>query len=88
MKRTPAAKPRLVQERGEPLGRPETARLWLETDYRPVVEMLREADLIGRQTETEAYMRISAERYRLLRTHSWSEEVLQRVIEGQGRGRR
>jgi hypothetical protein len=74
---------RLTQDRGEQLDRAETARLWLETDYRPVVEMLREADLIGRrQTETEAYMRISAERYRLLRTHTWSEEILQQVIEG------
>jgi hypothetical protein len=74
---------RMVQDRGEPLGRAETARLWFETDYRPVVEMLRDAQLIGRrQTETEAYLRISAERYRLLRTHTWSEEVLQRVVEG------
>ena len=41
----------------------------------------------GRQTETEAYMRVAAERYRLLRTHSWSEEVLERLIEGRGRRR-
>ena len=61
----------------------ETARLWLETDYRPVVRTLREAELIDRrQTETEAYMRIVAERYRLLRTHTWNEEVLRRVLEG------
>ncbi len=74
---------RTVQDRGEHLDRPETARLWLETDYRPVVQMLRDAQLIGRrQTETEAYMRISAERYRLLRTHTWNEEILQQVIEG------
>jgi hypothetical protein len=73
---------RLTQDRGEPIDRSETARLWLETDYRPVVQMLREADLIGRhQTETEAYMRVSAERYRLLRDHTWNEEVLQRVTD-------
>jgi hypothetical protein len=76
---------RTTQDRGEPIGRRETAFLWLENEYRPVVEMLREADLIGEQTETEAYMRVSAERYRLLRTHRWDEDVLARVT---ARGKR
>lgn len=75
---------RTVQNRGEPISRREMAFLWLETEYRPVVAMLREADLISSQTETEAYMRISAERYRLMRTHRWDENVLQRVAEGGG----
>jgi hypothetical protein len=71
---------RATQDRGEALDREEAARLWLETEYRPVVAMLREAQLISRgQTDTEAYLRLSAERYRLLRTHAWSEEVLQRL---------
>jgi hypothetical protein len=72
---------RLTQERGELLDRRETARLWLETEYRPVVAMLREADMIRKCTETEAYLRVAAERYRLLRTHSWSEDVLRRLLE-------
>jgi hypothetical protein len=72
---------RTSQERGEPIGRREAAYLWLENEYRPVVEMLREADLIGTHTPTEAYMRVSAERYRLLRTHRWDEDVIQRVID-------
>jgi hypothetical protein len=72
---------RLIQDRGEAIDRVETARLWLETEYRPVVDMLREANLIGKRTETEAYMRIVSERYRLLRTHRWDEEVLQRLLE-------
>ena len=71
---------RLAQERHEPLDRPETARLWLETEYRPVIAMLRDADMIGRGTDTEAYMRVAAERYRLLRTHRWSEDVLRRLL--------
>jgi len=33
-------------------------------------------------------MHIAAERYRLLRTHTWSDDVLQQVVEGQKRGRR
>jgi hypothetical protein len=79
---------RAMQEHGELLDRSETARLWLEHEYRPVVAMLREADLIHDAAETEAYMRIAAERYRLLRTHAWNDEVLQRVVQGGGRRRR
>jgi hypothetical protein len=78
---------RAITDRGEPLDRRETAQLWLETEYRPVVEMLREADLIGNRSPTEAYMRVAAERYRLLRTHNWDEEVLRRVVE-EGRAKR
>ncbi|MEO6859786.1 MAG: chromosome partitioning protein ParB [Solirubrobacteraceae bacterium] len=80
---------RISQDRGESISRPEAAFLWLETEYRPVIEMLRDAELIEGQTETEAYMRVSGERYRLLRTHRWDEDVIQRVIEGEsGRHRR
>jgi hypothetical protein len=79
---------RAIQDRGEWLERDEIARLWLETEYRPVIEMLREADLIRRGTETEAYLRVAEERYRLMRTHLWNDEVLQRVLEGEGHRRR
>jgi hypothetical protein len=72
---------RTSQDRGEPISRRESAYLWLENEYRPVVEMLRGADLIGTTTETEAYMRVSAARYRLLRTHSWDEDVLGAVVD-------
>jgi hypothetical protein len=79
---------RTIQDRGEPLGRAESARLWLETEYRPVVAMLREAQLISGTTATEAYMRIASERYRLMRTHRWDEDVLSRVFQGRHRPRR
>jgi hypothetical protein len=79
---------RATRDRRELLDRKTTAELWLETEYRPVVAMLREADLIGDETESEAYMRISAERYRLLRTHIWSDDVIQQVVEGRRRRRR
>jgi hypothetical protein len=78
---------RSVQDRGEPINRREAAYMWLQNEYRPVVEMLRDADLLGKRTETEAYMRISAERDRLVRTHR-DEDILARVIEDQGRRRR
>jgi hypothetical protein len=78
---------RAMQSQGEPLDRKHTAELWLETEYRPVVTMLREAGLVEHGTGTEAYMNIAAERYRLLRTHEWNEDVLRRVVEGRGRRR-
>jgi hypothetical protein len=79
---------RLSQELGEHIDRRETAKLWLETEYRPVVAMLGDADLIRDCTETEAYMRVASERYRLLRTHRWDEEIVQRVLEGERDRRR
>jgi len=71
---------RASQSRGDALRRKETALLWLETEYRPAVALLRELDLVGDATPTEAYMRIAAKRYRLLRTRDWSEEVLRQVM--------
>jgi hypothetical protein len=72
---------RTAQDRGEPISRRETAFEWLENEYRPVIGMLREADLIGDRTDAEAYMQVSAERYRLLRTHRWDEKVIRRLTE-------
>jgi hypothetical protein len=79
---------RAMRTRDELLDRKTTAELWLDTEYRPVVAMLRDADLIGDRTETEAYMHIAEERYRLLRTHNWSDKVLRQVVEGRKRKRR
>lgn len=70
---------RLTQESGEPVTREEVARVWYREEYEPVVAMLREADLLGRGTETEAYMRLARERYELLRTHSWDDQVIERL---------
>ncbi len=78
---------RAMQEHGEALDRKQTALLWVEHEYRPVVAMLREADMIHGCTEAEAYMRIVTQRYRLLRTHAWNDEILQQLIE-RGEGRR
>ena len=38
---------RLMQARGEFMTREEIARAWFEEEFEPIVEMLREADLIG-----------------------------------------
>jgi hypothetical protein len=70
---------RATQEHGELLDREATALVWLEREYRPVIAMLHEADLTSEGTDTEAYLRVAAERYRLLRTHVWSDQVLRRL---------
>ena len=75
---------RLMQDRAEFLDRAAAAWLWFDEEYVPVVEMLSEADMIADGTETDAYLRASAQRYRLMRTHDWSEGVLARVREDEG----
>jgi len=70
---------RLMQDRAEFLDRPTAARLWFDEEYVPVVETLKEAHMIGDGTETDAYLRVSRERYLLMRTHEWNEDILERV---------
>jgi hypothetical protein len=72
---------RAMQACGEFMTRAEVAREWYEREYLPVVELLREADLIGSGTEAEAYTRVVHLRYLLLRTHAWDEEVFARLRE-------
>jgi hypothetical protein len=67
---------RAMQDRRDFLDRPAVATLWFDEEYAPVVTMLREADMIGDGTETDAYVRVAALRYRLLRTHEWTPEIL------------
>ena len=70
---------RMMQGRGELMQRDEVAACWLEDEYRPVVAMLREAGLIADGTETDSYMRVVGERYRLMRTHEWNDEIIERL---------
>jgi hypothetical protein len=74
---------RLIQHDERYADRPQTAVRWFHEEYVPVVTILREADLIGRrETETDAYLRLSGERYRIMRTHEWSDEAIERVRRG------
>jgi hypothetical protein len=82
---------RVTQERREYMDREEVARLWFEEDFLPIVEMLRAGGFIrSSETDADAYMRVVASRYELLRTHEWSGEVLDRLqgIERRRRARR
>jgi hypothetical protein len=68
---------RAMQERRSFMDRREVALHWFQDEYEPVAEMLRAGELIGDgETETEAYMRVASDRYRVLRTHDWSDEIL------------
>jgi len=70
---------RAMQANREFMTREQVAELWFQEEYEPAIELLRAANLIGRGTEAEAYMRISALRYMLLRTHDWNDETIDRI---------
>jgi hypothetical protein len=70
---------RAIQQRGELLSRAEVAEAWFRDEYEPVVEMLRDADLLRHGTATEAYMRVAALRYLILRTHDWDDHVIEAI---------
>jgi hypothetical protein len=70
---------RAIQGRGELMSRAEVAESWFRNEYEPVVELLREADLVRSGSETESYMRVSHLRYLLLRTHEWDDTVIDAV---------
>ncbi len=72
---------RLIQGTGEPLDRGEIADSWFRDEYEPVIEALREADLIGKGSEADAYLRVAEQRYMLLRTHEWGDSVIARLRE-------
>jgi hypothetical protein len=70
---------RCMQDEHRFLDREQIARRWFAEEYNPVVRMLRAADLIGSGTEAEAYQRVARERYRLIRVHEWSDEIIERL---------
>ena len=71
---------RVSQARREWMSRGEVAEEWFRDEYKPVVEMLREAQLIAKGvTDTEAYMTVAALRYLILRTHEWDDAVIDAI---------
>lgn len=70
---------RAMQDEQQFLDRTTVARRWYDEEFTPVVTMMHEADLIGRRSDSEAYLRVTTERYRLMRTHDWSQEVIDRL---------
>jgi hypothetical protein len=72
---------RAMQARGELMTREQVALAWFTEEYEPVVELMQEAGLAGHGPEVEAYMRLAELRYMLLRTHEWTDEVVERLQE-------
>jgi hypothetical protein len=70
---------RLMQQESRYLDRPTVARRWYSEEFMPVVRMLTQAGLIGERTDAEAYLRVAGQRYRLLRTHRWDDEVIEQL---------
>jgi hypothetical protein len=71
---------RLSQNSHEFLSREDVARLWLEEEFRPVAKMLADAGLVdGPATHADAYLRVADQRYRLMRTHEWNDQVIERL---------
>jgi hypothetical protein len=69
-----------MQGSGRLLNRAQVAQRWFDEEYVPVVSMLGEVGLMHPgESETDAYLRLSAERYRLMRTHDWNEGTLERL---------
>ena len=70
---------RAMQHLGVFLDRHEIAQRWFHEEFVPVVRMLRSADLLGDRTDAEAYLAVVTERYRLIRTHEWTDDVIERL---------
>jgi hypothetical protein len=71
-----------MHEEGAYFDKPTMARRWFDEEYLPVFEMIEEAGVRGsEETGADAYLRVACERYRLIREHEWSLEVMQKVAE-------
>jgi hypothetical protein len=70
---------RLMQHERTFYDRAEIARRWWADEFTPVVRMLHAANLVGACTDAEAYLGIARERYRLMRTHEWNDEVIEEL---------
>jgi hypothetical protein len=79
---------RLIQHEHAFYDRAEAARRWFKDEYIPVVRMLNAADLVGSCTDAEAYLGIARERYRLMRTHEWNDEIIEELRRQLRPGRR
>lgn len=70
---------RYMQLRGTFLDRRQAAEAWFSEEYEPAVELLRVNGLLTDDTDAEGYMRLSSERYQLLRSHSWDDSTIERL---------
>ena len=62
------------------LSREEVAVAWFIEEYEPVLAVLLEANVGGKGSETERYMRVAMLRFLLLHTHDWTDDIVERLL--------
>ena len=72
---------RLIQGIGEPRDRREVAEAWFRDEFVPVVRRCGRPIWSAKSTEADAYRRVARDRYMLLRTHEWGDDVIARLRE-------
>jgi hypothetical protein len=72
---------RWMQEHGALCDRAAVALSWFTEEYEPVLSLLREAGLHPGDgaLDAQVYLSVARERYLLLRTHRWDDEVIDRL---------
>lgn len=79
---------RTMHAEGQYMDRETMARRWYDEEFKPVVDMIERAGVRGdKERPAEAYLRVAGERYRLIREHEWSAEVLDEVRKAKKRKR-
>jgi len=68
---------RLMFVEGQALDRETAAKRWYAEEFVPVVDMIRDGDLMEKgETPADAYMRAAGERYSIFHNHVWNAEVI------------
>lgn len=71
---------RVMHAEGQYMDQHNMAALWYSEEFEPVMAMIEEAGVRGEdETEADAYLRVTCERYRLIREHAWNEDVLTKI---------
>jgi hypothetical protein len=73
---------RLIQHEARYLDRATIAHRWYTEEFRPVVQMLGAAGLVGHSTDADAYLRLSAQRDRLPHNLRWPNDVIEHLRGG------
>jgi hypothetical protein len=77
---------RLMQREHDWFDKETMARRWFDEEYKPVVALIDEAGVRGEdETGADAYIRVSKERYRLIREHDWNRDVMEKIAATQSR---
>lgn len=71
---------RMMHAEGAYMDKATMAARWYAEEFQPVVEMIEDAGVRGKdERSAEAYLRVAGERYRLIREHEWNAEVIDAV---------